>query len=153
MSYDTEKWDRRFLELAKTVSSWSKDPSTKVGAVVVNPLGQIVGTGYNGFPRGVHDYDDRYKDREMKLKLVVHAEVNALIQAGKEARRGTIYIYPAFGKPNVCSECAKVLIQSGVKRVVGLEPKEPNDRWKDSLSLSQMMLNEALVEVVTYEYA
>jgi dCMP deaminase len=77
-----EKWDRRFLDLAKQVSTWSKDPSTQVGAILVNDLKQVVGMGYNGFPRGVHDWQERYDDREIKYPMVVHAEVNAIIQAG-----------------------------------------------------------------------
>src|ERR1700722_2700699 len=90
------KWDIRFLELAKHISNWSKDPSTKVGAVLVNDLKQVVGMGYNGFARGVQDTDERLNDRETKYKLVVHAEVNAIIQAGHAARNSTLYVYPSF---------------------------------------------------------
>ena len=76
-----EKWDRRYLDIAKSVSQWSKDPSTKVGAVLVRD-NRIVSVGYNGFPEGVDDSEERYNNRELKYDLVVHAEVNAIISAG-----------------------------------------------------------------------
>jgi deoxycytidylate deaminase len=98
-----EKWDRRFLELAKQVSTWSKDPSTQVGAVLVNYLDQVVGMGYNGFPRGVEDSEERLNNRELKYQIVVHAEVNAVIQAGKEADGSTLYVYPSFMLPPICA--------------------------------------------------
>lgn len=144
--YEYYKWDYRFLKLAQEVASWSKDPSTQVGAVVVDANRHIVGTGYNGFPVGVKDLPERYENRELKYKLVVHAEVNACIQAGRDARGATLYVWPAFGIPPVCNECCKVIIQSGIARVVGLNP-DPNDerakRWVDSLEISKMMLKEA----------
>lgn len=145
------KWDRRFLRLAQEVSKWSKDPSTQVGAVIVNSLGQVVGTGYNGFPRGVNDTEERYLDRVQKYKFIVHAEVNAILLAGQNARGSTLYVYPSFAIPNVCNECAKAVIQSGIKRVVGFTPK-PEDaerakRWKDSILISKTMLEEAGVKI------
>lgn len=151
--YNNEKWDRRFLAIAKEVSTWSKDPSTKVGAVVVNPLGQIIATGYNGFPRGVEDTDERYNDRELKYKMVAHAELNALLLAGDRARGGTIYVYPGFGSPNLCTDCAKTVIQSGIKRAVGLVPPIEADRkarWAESLKIAQQMCDEAGIETVEY---
>lgn len=145
------KWDRRFLHLAQEVSRWSKDPSTKVGAVLVNDLGQIVGTGYNGFPRGVEDTEDRYLDRDRKYKFIVHAEVNAILLAGQAARGSTLYLYPSFDIPNVCHECAKVVIQGGIKRVVGWTPspedRERAKRWADSINTARVMLEEAGVEI------
>lgn len=153
MSYNNEKWDRRYLDVARQVSTWSKDPSSQIGAVLVNDLGQIVGTGYNGFPRGVEDTEARYNDRELKYKLVAHAEFNACISAGHAARGATLYVYPGWGKPCMCTECTKIAIQSGVKRVVGLVrpiDKEKLERWKESLALGMLMCNEAKIEVVTY---
>ena len=72
------KWDGRYLALAEQVASWSKDPSTQVGAIAVNPLGNVVAQGYNGFPRGIADSDERYNDREKKYKYIVHAETNCI---------------------------------------------------------------------------
>jgi len=156
-----EKWDRRFLEVARMVSTWSKDPSTKVGAVVVAapaptgtfdmPLstpGAIVGTGYNGFPRGVADTEERLGDRPTKYAMVVHAELNAVLQAGHRARGGTIYVYPAFGAPPLCTGCAKAVIQSGIRRVVGYAPDEQNDhgaieRWAPEIATAYTMSLEA----------
>src|SRR5271166_4784420 len=74
---DQLKWDRRYLELAKQVSTWSKDPSSQIGVVLVNWEKHKEFIGYNGFPRGVGDSIERYNNREFKYKLVVHAEVNA----------------------------------------------------------------------------
>lgn len=148
---DQTKWDRRFLRLAQEISRSSKDPSTKVGAVIVNDLRQVVGMGYNGFPRGVEDTEERLFNRDLKYKLVCHAEQNAVWQAGKEARGSTIYIWPSFAIPNICHECAKAAIQSGITRVVGYTPspedKELGERWKESIDLAEMMLKEAGVRI------
>lgn len=146
------KWDRRFLDLATQISSWSKDPSTKVGAVIVNELKEVVGTGYNGFPRGVGDVQERYDDRETKYKLVVHAELNAIIMAGHRARGGTIYVVPAFGSPPLCSSCAKAVIQAGIRRVVGYTAdvsEEVAARWEEELNAARLMCLEAGVEIST----
>jgi len=151
--YHSEIWDRRFLDVAKTVSTWSKDPSSKLGAVVVDPEGRIVGTGYNGFPRGVKDTEDRLNNRELKYELVVHAEVNAIITAGDRARGSTLYVYPGWGSPCMCTGCCKSAIQSGIRRVVGLirpVDAERLARWRASLELSQVMCDEAGIETVTY---
>ena len=148
-----EKWDRRFLELAKTVSTWSKDPSTQVGAVLVNYLNEVVGMGFNGFPRGVAD-DDRLNDRETKYEIVVHAEVNAILQAGKEASGATLYVYPSFMIPPICSRCAGVAIQAGVTGIVGYNP-DLNDervkRWADSISIASDMWAEAGLSIRSYD--
>jgi dCMP deaminase len=87
------KWNERFLELAKHVASWSKDPSTQVGAIIVDPETRVVlGMGYNGFPRGVDDHPDRYANRELKYSLVVHAEANAILEAGKTCNGATLFV-------------------------------------------------------------
>lgn len=141
-----EKWDRRFLELAKHISSWSKDPSTKVGAVLVNPDNRIVvGIGYNGFARGVQDTDERLNMRELKYKFVVHAEVNAILMAsaGGQTRGSILYVWPAFDIPNICHDCAKTAIQAGVKEVIGYIPGQIKESWKESLAISKTMFDEA----------
>lgn len=149
------KWDRRFLERARMVASWSKDPSTKVGAVIVDDRRIVVGEGYNGFPRGVHDDDERYADRELKYKLVVHAEVNAVLAAGERARGATLYIWPSFlpvsdGYPPSCNECCKIVIQAGIREIVGYEPgqlteaqRERSVRWRPLGEISRLMCGEA----------
>lgn len=150
------KWDRRWLIKAKEFSEFSKDPSTKVGAVIVDPLGRMVAEGWNGFPRGVNDDPERYLNRELKYKLICHAEQNAVWNAGDKARGSTLYVWPAFAIPNVCHECAKAVIQSGIIRVVGFTP-DPADaeravRWAESISLAEMMLKEAGVKISEVPY-
>jgi dCMP deaminase len=139
----SEKWDRRFLEVAKLIASWSKDPSTKVGAVIVNNQNLIVGTGYNGFPRGVTD-DGRLNDRPSKYALIVHAEANAILLAGKECRGARLYVWPTFFHPPICNECCKLAIQAGIAEIIGYE-KETGDkgRWKDAIAVSRQMCTEA----------
>lgn len=138
------KWDCRFLDLAQHISTWSKDPSTQVGAVVVAPDKQVVGIGYNGFARGVEDFQDRYNNRELKYKFVVHAEVNALLMAGAKAKGASLYVFPSFAIPNICHDCCKFAIQCGIKEVVGYRPiyNERLQRWNDSIEISKMMLDE-----------
>ena len=142
-----EKWDRRYLELAKYVANnWSRDPSTKVGAVLVNYENNREFIGYNGFPIGVDDNPDRYTDRDLKLKLVVHAEVNVILKAGHLAKGATLYVYPSFSLPPICDSCAKLAIQSGIKEVVGYisNPDDPRaKRWADSIAYSVMMFKES----------
>lgn len=151
---NAKKWDLRFLELAKHISNWSKDPSTKVGAVLVNSLKQVVGMGYNGFARGIEDSDERLNNRETKYKLVVHAEVNAIIQAGENSRYSVLYVYPSFMTPPICHECCKMAIQAGVEGIVGYEPDETDprvQRWKDSIAVSRDMWQEAGLWWETYK--
>ena len=84
------KWNMRFLEMAKMVGSWSKDPSTKVGAVIVDDNRRVVSLGYNGFPKGVAD-NNRLEDRNEKYKMIVHAERNALLFANVSVKDATIF--------------------------------------------------------------
>jgi dCMP deaminase len=106
-------WNRRFLDMAKLVGSWSKDPKTKVGAVIVDNMNRVISLGYNGFPRGVDDSPRRYLDRETKLTLVVHAELNAILNSPAPVAGYTLYTTLA-----PCAGCAKAIIQSGIKRVI-----------------------------------
>ena len=137
-------WDIRYLELAEQVSSWSKDPSRQIGAVAVGTKGQVLAQGYNGFPRGIKDSPIRYNDREMKYKFVVHAEQNVIYNAtynGVSLDGATLYVW---GLP-VCSDCAKGVIQTGIKRVV-MPLQEIPDHWVDSWALTQLLLNEANIK-------
>jgi len=145
-----KKWGDRYLNLAKEVSTWSRDPSTKVGAVVVGDHGQLLSQGYNGFPRGVGDSAARYKNRDVKYKLVVHAEMNAIYNAGLNGISldgATLYVY---GCP-ICNECAKGIIQVGIKKVVSLRPKDLKslDRWTQSIKDAKAMFTEAEVMYLT----
>lgn len=142
-------WDKKYLELAKYLADhWSKDPSTKVCAIVANFEYHQEFVGYNGFPIGVRDLPERYADRELKYKMVVHAEINAVIKALRAgmAKGSTLYVYPNFTMPPVCNECAKIVIQAGIAEVVGYKP-DLNDprvaRWAESIAISKIMFDEA----------
>jgi dCMP deaminase len=141
------KWDIRFMKLAREISSWSKDPSSKIGAVIVNDERRILATGYNGFPRGIEDTEERLNDREQKYPLIVHGEMNALMNAlysGVSVKDATLYVY---GLP-ICSDCSKSVIQSGVKRVVVTPPELAPEKWKDQWNkLSAPMYKEAGVAI------
>lgn len=141
------KWDRRFLELAAHVAGWSKDPSTKVGAVIVRPDRTIVSLGFNGFPRGVQDLDERYAERQTKYSLIVHGELNAILTAREPLHGTTLYTWPFCP----CSDCAKLVIQAGVKRVVA--PVSDNSRWVESFKLTMLMFQEAGVQLELLESA
>ena len=80
MKNNMNKWDYRFIKLAKEIASWSKDPSTQVGAIAVNEK-RIIATGYNGFPEGIEDDEERLKNREIKLTYMIHAEKNLIYNA------------------------------------------------------------------------
>tara|TARA_B100001063_G_scaffold121412_1_gene113362 strand:+ start:1218 stop:1646 length:429 start_codon:yes stop_codon:yes gene_type:complete len=134
-------WDKRYIGLAKHIATWSKDPSTKIGAVAIGEKGQVLAQGYNGFPRGITDSDDRLMDRETKYKYVVHAEMNCIYNAtynGVSLQGATIYIY---GLP-VCHECAKGLIQVGIKRVVYKSDMIPA-KWAESNKQTIELFSEA----------
>ena len=140
----TEKWDRNFLELAQCVSGFSKDPSTQVGAVIVDQNNRIVSIGYNGFPKGIKD-DHRLLDRETKYKMIVHGEMNAIIFAKQALDGCTLYTVPFLSCPN----CAAVVIQAGIKRVVA--PTCTDARWMDNIDFSKARFREAGVNITEYD--
>jgi len=133
-------WDIRFMRMAHEVASWSKDPSTKVGCVLVKDR-KIISMGYNGFPRLIEDDLNRLIDREVKYEMTVHAEQNAVITAalhGISTAGSTAYV--TFSP---CSRCAAVLINAGVSTVVVSAHDINCDRWLDSFRLAASLLNEA----------
>jgi dCMP deaminase len=140
------KWDYRFMEMAKLVASWSKDPSTKVGAVIVDRDNIVQGMGYNGFPRGVDDSDERYQDREWKYPLVVHAEANAILNAGKRAKGARIYVWPTLMMPAACPECAKLIVQSGVKQIIYFHKDNVEARWEKNAKFTSVLFTEGGVQ-------
>lgn len=140
-----DKWDIRFLELAKHISGWSKDPSTKVGCVVVGEDREIRSTGFNGFPRGISDDSERLTDRSKKYPLICHAEENAIMHA---ARIGiSLKGSTAFVTWPPCSRCARSLIQAGVQEIVYPETDGIPERWLEDFNISNGMLLEAGVLV------
>lgn len=144
-----DKWDKRYLEMARQVSTWSKDPSTQVGAITVGQKGQILSTGFNGFPRGIKDDFARLHDRETKYKYVVHAEKNVIYNAcinTVSLEGSTLYLY---GLP-LCSECCKGIVQVGVSKVVMQYPTSVSSTWSDSFLLTCNMLEEANITYGVY---
>ena len=138
-----KKWDLRFLEMARNASSWSKDPSTKVGSVIVDDDKRVISVGYNGFPKGVND-DERLDDRQEKYKVIVHAERNALLFANKDVEGCHIYTYPFIP----CSVCAGMIIQAGIKRVVTVE--NDNLRWQQDFKVSRGLFNESGLTLIEH---
>jgi len=141
----SDKWDTRFIELARHISEWSKDPSTKVGCVVIGEDREIRSTGFNGFPRGIADDSERLGDREQKYPLICHAEENAIMHAariGVSLKRCVAYVtWPP------CTGCSRSLIQAGIIEVVYPKDIEIPERWKDDFDLSVAMMEEAGITV------
>lgn len=127
------------LELAQFYAQWSKDPRTKVGAVIVRADNTIASYGYNGFPRGVADFPERYMSHDQKYEMVVHAEANAILHAVEPLHSMTIYLtLPP------CSSCAGLIIQAGICKVVHLAPSDDRRaRWAQSFAAADLMFNEA----------
>jgi dCMP deaminase len=138
-------WDLRFLSLAKHISNWSKDPSTKVGSVLVDDNKRVLSMGYNGFPAQIQDDEEDYLNRDLKLKKVVHAEVNSIIFAQRDLSNSTLYVWPFMP----CSNCAGLVIQSGIKRVVTVENDNP--KWQDSFKLTGEMFTDAGIILYMYQ--
>lgn len=141
------KWDHRFIRIANEVAGWSKDPGTKVGAVLVNDR-RIIAQGFNGFPMRIEDTIERYNNRELKLAYTVHAEVNAILNAaanGSSTSGSTLYVtFPP------CVSCATSVVQAGVDMVVCPCLTTSPERWRESFQLGQNLLMEAGVKVLTY---
>ena len=145
-------WEKRFIDLAVFISSWSKDPNTRVGAVIVGPDREIRSTGFNGLPRGIEDSEERLTNRDLKLKLVVHAEMNAILNAarfGSPLKGCTMYLAASdavtgkiWGGPP-CTRCTVETIQSGISSIVSLPFKDVPSRWKDDLDISKSLLQES----------
>ena len=158
---EIDKWDRYFLRLARESAMMSQDPSSQIGAVLVQPemtfklsgerpdtKGRIVATGFNGFPPGIDD-DERWDDRNEKYKLVVHAETNAIIQAGRDRAKGaTLYMYGYTSAP--CDNCTKHTIAAGIRRVVGGGIPTP-ERWQANLRAAEDTLREARIPLVMFD--
>lgn len=140
---DYISWDEYFMGVAILASQRSKDPSTQVGACIIDEDNRILSTGYNGFPKGCSDDEFPWNRDESlgdtKYQYVVHAELNAILNAsGKSLAGSTVYVclFP-------CHECAKAIIQSGIKEVIFL-----SDKYHDtsSMTASRKMLDAAGVK-------
>ena len=148
MTQDEEKWHRRFLRLAAEIAELSKDPSTKVGCILVRDR-RIISTGYNGFPRGISDSFYRLLDRDNKYEITVNAEINAVTTAalhGVSTEGSTAYV--TF---QPCSRCAAVLINAGIKEVYVTADSFIPDRWLDNMALAANLLKEAGILLETLD--
>ena len=142
----SDKWDKRFLTLADHVAQWSRDPSTKVGAVIVGASKRQVCFGFNGFPPGIADTDARLNDRETKYRLVMHAERNALDNCHFDTRGATLFVTRC-----PCSECTKSIISKGITRVVFQPHPDFDQRWESELKWTRTMLMEVGVPLLPLE--
>jgi dCMP deaminase len=140
------KWQGRFIKLAEEISTWSKDPSSQVGAVIVRPDRTIASIGFNGFPRGVKDSYERIANRDTKLLFTIHAEMNAILSAKEPLKGYSLFVWPF----QPCAHCAASIIQAGIKDVycpfnAHLDSYE---RWADSFKAALKMFDEAEVRVI-----
>ena len=137
------KWNLRYFSLALEVATWSKDPNKQVGAVCVSPDKRSMVTGYNGFPVGIEDTDRLLNDRVLKNKLMVHAEANCIVNGDTSLRGWEMHITKA-----PCTECAKLMINARIKRVVC---PNPGGSWRDDQLMAISLLTEAKMEIEFYE--
>lgn len=138
-------WNDYFIRMAKLVATKSKDPKTKVGAVLVGEDNQIISTGYNGFPRKFSNSADRWQ-RPTKYQYVVHAEANCICNAalsGATTKECRLYIthYP-------CNECVKLIIQAGINKIYIAADAKILDRKTYNIDFSKTMLKECGIEVI-----
>jgi dCMP deaminase len=144
----SEKWDKRFLEAAKLISEWSLDPSTKVGAVIVDQDKRIVSLGYNGLPQGIHDSSEILENRELKYCSIIHAELNAVLFSNRDLAGMSLYVWPI----QPCARCTSVIIQKKIKRVIiPASHFGVSDRWKVEFDFARELLDQAHVSLERVE--
>lgn len=136
-----QKWDSRFITLAACIATWSKDPEEQVGCVIVSPDRHQFVLGYNGFPKGVYDSKSRLEDRSLKLNLTVHAELNAILNA-----RYSVFGWTLYATKAPCIDCAKAVIQAGIKQIVMLRPMISSNWYGDQTFARAMMKEAGLTE-------
>ena len=138
------EWDERFIGLAYHISNWSKDPSTKCGAIIVDKQHRVISLGFNGFPAGFADDYSLWNDRESKLGIVIHAEENAILFSKRDLGGCTIYTVPM----PPCSRCASKIAQAGIIRVVAPEStSEQFHRWGNSFLLAGQIYEKLGIEL------
>ena len=143
---ERQSWDEYFLEMAIIVASRSRDPSTKVGAIIVRPNNTVAGQGYNGFSQKMEDIQELLDNREEKYSRVIHAEMNALIFA-KEPLSG----YTLYSSLLPCDRCFVVMAQSGIVRFVSPKPTvEQISRWGQAFDKTRQYASEMKLTLVEY---
>lgn len=133
----TPKWISHFMAAAELAATMSKDPDHKVGTVIVDHLRRSVGVGYNGFPRGVRDLPERLENKRIKRMMIVHAEANAILNS-----RSSIVDCTLLTTRHPCTDCAKLIIQSGIA-AVHCPPLESGSSWEEDSVMAAFMLREA----------
>lgn len=133
------KWDIRFLNLARLVSTWSKDPSTQTGSVIVRPDRTVCSVGFNGFPMSMPDNPEYYNNREEKYSRIVHCEMNALLHARESVEGYTLYNWAAAS----CDRCVVHMLQAGIKIFVNPLPTEDMaSRWGEAFKRTAKYIAE-----------
>ena len=139
------KWQGRFIKLAQEIASWSKDPSSQVGAVIVRPDRTIASVGFNGFPRGVEDSQDAITNRDTKLLRTIHAELNAILSAKEPLTGYSLFVWPF----QPCAQCAAAIIQAGIADVYcPFNDHVAHERWSESFKTALQMFDEAEVRLI-----
>lgn len=137
------KWNKRFMDMAKLVSTWSKDPSTQVGAVITRGK-RVVSVGFNGFAAGVGDDTKRYENRDFKYPAVIHAEENAILFSKQDLTGCRIYVYPM----PPCARCAAKIIQVGITSIVSVKPAPDKlERWKKDFEIAEAMYDDVNIKI------
>jgi dCMP deaminase len=141
-------WDKKFIGLVKHISEWSKDTSSKNGAVIVDSDNVVLSMGYNGLPIGCDDSKLERFERPLKYMYTEHAERNAIYLSsrhGGSVKNGTMYVtlFP-------CADCARAIIQSGITKLVSPTPDVNNERWGEHFKVSLVMFKEANLTLVLY---
>lgn len=144
-----KNWDEYFFKIMYLASSKSLDPRTKIGAILVRDK-SIISTGYNGFPKGVKDLEERYNDREQKINFICHAEFNSIVISARFGISTKDSILYTNGIP--CNNCCKSLIQGGISEIVVHKqwPEFTNKNWVESVKISKIMLQESNIPVRIY---
>jgi len=141
-------WDKRFMDLARHISTWSKDTSTKLGAVVVDDDNTILSVGYNGFCRCANDELKERYERPQKYLYTEHAERNCIynaVRSGTSLKGSKMYV-PFFP----CIDCARAIINSGIKTLITYEPDFEHERWGESFKIAYEMFKECGVNVIIF---
>lgn len=146
MEENVLKWDLRFLNLASLISTWSRDPSTKCGAVIVRPDKTVASVGYNGFPKDMYDDPEKYANKEEKYSRIVHCEMNALLHLNEDTRGYTLYTTALC-----CDRCAVHMLQAGISRFVAWVAPDYESRWADSIKRTRSYYADCGAEHKEYQ--
>lgn len=141
-----KNWDKKFIELTEFISNWSKDNKRKVGAIIVDDDNRILSVGYNGIPQGCDDDNESRYIKPKKNFFFEHAERNAIYSCAKNGQSCKDKIMYVTWYP--CCDCARAIIQSGIKTLVCKEPDWYDDSWGESFRFSKEMLYESNINVI-----